>query len=441
MSKELVIITVTDFYTVYPSQVAASCVATSTPPIVHSSMLNPTSVAQSAVPTSDTHGGMSMSTSNPSTTSLLTGLPPLPSEFAKPSSKPQPRSSDTAFMAILITAIVLGGFLLLSLICKTILVAFKGGCSSCKDKDEQIRKYVTGNLTYISPKMVRNREKLASEASRSHNSRSTTCHEPDLERGEMTKYEAQKQAEHDAAIAACYRPPTPTRTAAFWGKLTGAFKTRTKLDEGKCKSTVFLSTDEPKSPFDDRYFVVGDEKELDLEAQNVTIPHAPYQPSIRRLSSIYSPNTSTRPSNRPFQTHDVEAGPSHPPRTHRPHDSHLANSHSDTPSPLDAYQARTHSQYLREDWEPRNVAALASFPDDASIISSSLNIYDPRHAARYEEAQRILVDSDRPDEEVRRAVQIVNAVEKQKWPMRRLRAYGGLPHPDEFEREKDGRPF
>ena len=402
--------------------------------MAHSSTLEATSAVMSIVPTS-------ISIPTPSPMSSITGLPPLPSGFAKPLPKPEFKQADTAFMALLIAAVVIGGVLLLVNIGKIIYLVIKGGCSGCKDKDNQIQKYVTGQLTYISPATVRAREKLASHTSSSQASTCTAGPKYDVERGEAGGYAAQSQAAHEAALAAMQLPLAVTRSRALWGRLVGVFRTKTNPPwkrKAKGRATPPHPMDAPSSveTAGDRFFTIGDGEEPDLEAQHappLTPPRVHYELSMRRASSVYSQPTNVSRANRPFQTHDMEVGPSRPPRTYHPRDSH--HDQPEPPHPLDTYRPRTHSQYLREDWEPRNAAGLSlSPPDNISVISSSLNIYDPRHKARYEEAQRIMADGDVPDDVLRRAVQTVNAVEKQRRPKRRSRTYGGLPHPDEIEK-------
>lgn len=66
-------------------------------------------------------------------------------------------------------------------------------------------------------------------------------------------------------------------------------------------------------------------------------------------------------------------------------------------------------------------------------MSSALHIFDPRHRARYIEAQRKVARGTAPEAELQKAVKDVNTIEAQMRGKRRSQRYGGLPNPEGFE--------
>jgi len=292
----------------------------------------------------------------------------------------------------------------------------KGKCSpECEDMKAELKKYKDGDLKPITPAMVRARESIATTStSFPHGA------DVDLERGEVDDYEAQRQARHEAALAA-FSAPEPVKPSLF-ARAKGLFKGK---DKGKQPETIELP---PTNPADEdsehRYFTVGGspyDSQRDIH------------PALRRPEPAYTYREPT-----PYRQ---DAGPSHPrskmtsfpDRTNRDSDISALNTQQFHPRDDDHDQVspkgtRTYSAYLAEDWAPRERRREEALRDRdrASVVSSALNIRDPRHAARYENAQNVIAEGTARDSVIQSAVKDVNAVEGQLRAKTRLGGYGGL---------------
>jgi hypothetical protein len=113
-----------------------------------------------------TLSGSALSSTMLTTTSSATGIPPLPSGFAKPSHK-EPKFDDNVVIAVLVVVGIMGA-LLLALMLYNIYVCLKGsGCVKCVRLQHQLDKWESGKMKRITPEMVRRREALnAATASR-----------------------------------------------------------------------------------------------------------------------------------------------------------------------------------------------------------------------------------------------------------------------------------
>jgi hypothetical protein len=136
-------------------------------------------------------------------------------------------------------------------------------------------------------------------------------------------------------------------------------------------------------------------------------------------------------------TRSPTPGPSQPPPARLP-SARYQPTINDTDSNFAGPSSRRTSlpsRYSQSTWLGGN--DNVSLPDPrqsrASVISSKLNIKDPRHHARYDNAEKIIAAGTAPDHEIQAAVNVVNTVDKQKRKRIRFGGYGGLPDPREFE--------
>jgi hypothetical protein len=294
----------------------------------------------------------------------------------------------------------------------------RGKCHSCIETEKELAKYKTGELKHISPAMVKAREQCEASFSQVF----------DLEMGPQPTSSQQRESHRQDALAALQGPPSSAKVS-IWNRTKGAAKSKVK-GKGKGKAPQ-ASEDEERTiggPVYNNHTVYN---EMPVESVCRATPRPPPPvPAVQDYDadSLYappSPSVYSRPKVSDvgcMQEQEEQYTPAAP---------RAAVNHQPT----------TYSTYLETTWHPRNEEHLreqvaATRDDDASMVSSALNINDSRHRVRYEEAKRVMERGARgsvTDSDLQHALNDVNAVEKQMRKKRRSRAYGGLPHPREFD--------
>lgn len=351
---------------------------------VHSAVLSAMSSA-TPLPSNSMAMNMPMSTSSSATVHTST-----PSASAAPVAHAEPKgwrgNIDLAagFLAILILFIILLFVFFAYAIYQRVR---KGKCPNCKDLEATVQLYEDGKLPITIP-MVRARDAL-NAASNGAN--------VDLERG---------TADPDASIEA---------EAPFWARAKGKV---VKLGK-QFKSRMPATCADTAQPSTDRFFTIGGTPYTHTPPGSRDSFIEPAHPA-----PIYQQFTINEPD--PFDDDVSHAGPSRP----RSMASAYSQStyHTNRTTDVSALDTRQFRESWANDRQARRSSANLEVPRP---FSTALNLSDPRHLARYEEAQNIIAKGDVPDHEMQKAVRDLNAIEDQKRERIRYGGYGGLPHPDD----------
>jgi hypothetical protein len=379
MSEELVI--VTEYVTVYPSPSAntmltspSQLLPSSTPSLVDdlsSAVLSAVSSATARVSMSMSTMSMSSPKATPTSTFVTsyTGISPLPSRT--PGAHPEPLGGPSRGPDMAAVSLAALVVMILLLLALFAYAMYSGfRKGKCSPECEDMRAELAKYKTG-ELKPITPAMVRAREALNAE-SASAPAPDGDLERG-------------DLAVA-----PKPS----LFTRAKGAFKQRQSTKPQSVHSQHFGAS---ATTVDDRFFTVDD-----VASTRSPTPGLRQPPPARLPSARYQPTINDADSN--------YAGPSSR-RTSLP------------------------SRYSQSTWlgGNDNVSLPDSRQSRASVISSTLNIKDPRHQARYDNAQKIMAAGTAPDHELQAAVNVVNTVEKQKRERIRFGGYGGLPDPREFE--------
>jgi hypothetical protein len=227
----VVFVTETDYITVYPtaampettlakfSTMVTSYKPATTRSLASSTMASDTSISSRIVATSSLS-----STLSSATRSSITAAPTIPSESAAASPYPKGKLWDDKLATLSLTIIILLALMLLALLIYAIYQRSRRRCHSCVDNEKLLEKYKTGRIKYISPAMVKIREKSSgsggfcprSDAPPSDAPRSASPgSDADLEKGEGDLSCAEKQEQGRARAEAMAKLVAPEPATLF----------------------------------------------------------------------------------------------------------------------------------------------------------------------------------------------------------------------------------
>lgn len=275
---------------------------------------------------------------------------------------------------------------------------FRGKCHKCDMNEEKLRKWDSGELKRITKDMVKARATLNAQASGS--TAAPASSDFDLEKGAVVDFEADRNAHRAIALAALNRPRSVVQKPSLFERAKGALKQK-KKDKHPPPAPSPAPPRRSRYPSYDRFFAVTPVTKP-AETLQPTRYQSPYvedgNDSNERLDHAYDPPTPKQPS---------------PP---------------DSPTSIYSYDGGSDDKFTVRPLP--ELPPVRSLSPNASVVSSALHIHDPRHRARYADAQRKMEEGTASDEELQKAVKDVNVVEAQMRGRRRSRTYGGLPHPE-----------
>ncbi|RMZ71931.1 sugar transporter stl1 [Pyrenophora seminiperda CCB06] len=337
----------------------------------------------------------SVSTLTPSastSTSSVISISPSSSATGAPA-KHQPWNDTTArlFTALLILLAVL----LLAMVSYMIYFCLRGKCPHCRDLQDQLDRWQSGDLQRITPAMVRQREAFNKAAAASSSKASS-----DIEMGPIGEAAA---ARAEASVSSDDSVPT------FWNRARGRLS---RKDKGK-------------APARDVEIVANLEAAFDGAGPSISAspvrPFSPldYQPNFNHLyqpqvstyapSSIYSRPTATAPVNG-----DRES------RVFSDYDPNDFNSQRRRPLRTEADESSRYTAIVVAEKEQRLQAAEKALQSD-----------------EYKQAEFILRRGTASEDRLRRALSIVNFTEQSYNMARHPSMYSGsATPPSKLEREQ-----
>jgi hypothetical protein len=344
-------------------------------------------------------------------------------------------------------AIVLCAALLLALVAYALYTRVKGKCPSCHSNEDKMRKWASGELKPITKAMVKAREQRpAHVADAMAVGSSSKGADLDVEQGEMTDYQRERQLAHEEALAALNGVDTVSLKPSLLHRAKVAFRRIVKgRGKGKAPRPSALQAPQPpararpmtQATVGDRFFTVDDLNPAHDSQGPDAIPMRTFRYEVSPAAPQHVPVSPSSKYSRATDSNIGRASIKHAGRT-SVQDFGRAQQEHYNPDPLPALPSpTTYSEYMNDIYGPREAERLRQqgpLRDDGvpSVISSTLNVTDPRHVARYEAAQRKMERASVADMELQAAVDDVNVVEAQMRRKRRSQAYGGLPHPDTF---------
>ncbi|KAF1838964.1 hypothetical protein BDW02DRAFT_620259 [Decorospora gaudefroyi] len=400
------LVVITEYTTVYPTNVAQTM---STPSVSSTQTFTPTSTGSlsaglsSSMPTSTLSFSSTPQTSAPPMPTSSATIPPPPSSVPLAGSKYR---FDHRFAYVILAAVIVLAILLISMITYLIYLRCQGKCVKCRDMQQQLDKWKSGDLKRITKANVKKRGPFNKSATSSNASSDV-----DLEMGVI----GGAQSERDAALDQLQANRKPT----FWeqAKNKVASMGRSK-DKGKGKqkdrSSCHPTDSSPevdiarRSTLDDASFAPGPSGTY----PNPSIPYDLYKPPPPpNRYSAYSASQYSQPT-------DVDG-----PRVFGEHDTPPKK-----PS-LSRRSARTsideHKRYTaaseEEIYNPR--------PKQLRIRQAE----EALGSAEYREAEEILIRNSATDSEMQRALSVVNLAEQRLNMARHPSTYAKLPLPTEFE--------
>ncbi|KAF1912735.1 hypothetical protein BDU57DRAFT_597280 [Ampelomyces quisqualis] len=419
MPAGVVFVTATDYVTVYPTESETVFIASSTlSGSASTTLLQSAELLSSTIPTTTPQSKTPLQTlETASRIPTMTGISTLQSGFATPitSSEIKPWSDQMASLSL--AAVILMVWLLISLLMYALYQRFRGKCHNCARSEQELEKWRKGDLKVITKDMVKSRESLNSQGSFSRSKLAPNGANEDLEEGNT---DAERQAAREEALAVLTRPGSVFLKPSLWERTKGMMKPKGKQVEP--------SPERPPT-IGDRFFTLPDVKTTAplTPKTDYMLPQTRYEPPptvdyaldpiINRSYSPPSPSVYSRatdyPIKRPGPQQSEHYVPTAPLRSPSREDSNAPKN--------------TYSTYMRDEWRPPHLRPKVV--DEGSVVSSTLNIGNPRHRARYDKAQRDMQRGSIADSELQKAVRDVNIIEKQMRGRRRSGGYGGLGEP------------
>lgn len=306
-SVNFVIVTATEYTTIYPSAPALMQLTTPATPLA-TMVQKSTAIASSAA----TSIVASIATQTPS----MTGLLPLPTSFEEPDPQPQSRGYSDKVPELALTAVILMAVLFFAFLGYAIFLRFRGKCKKCARIEDN-----TGKTKAVSRSMVRDREALnahnpQADARNSYASASTRT-QSDLEKGVMGEDEREK--ERAATLAAL---ESNSKAKALWNRAKGMMAVKSNVKEPRT----------PSADSDDRFFAVPyvaspsatcppTAQSLNPTLERTAQAHFSednerpflfmevHEPPLRPASSIYSRAVDSNVGRNDYAEHYVPTGP------------------------------------------------------------------------------------------------------------------------------------
>ncbi|KAG9195085.1 hypothetical protein G6011_00205 [Alternaria panax] len=301
---------------------------------------------------------------------------------------PEPKFNST-FAYVTLAALIALAILQIAMVAYLIYLSYKGECLHCRDLQQQLRKWKSGELKPITPEMVWKRDALNKAASTSNASSNV-----DIEMGFVPH--------------AMYRAPTPTQLETNQ-KATLFQKAKAKI----CHKSKSSSRSPDLSADDgvDRFFTLNPNESMDnprSSCRNTTL----FPQGVHTAPNLYANRYSPYPASSIYsQTTDVGRTEANESRVFTDvWSSDIANmrgplhKEADKPNPYTGYAPPDHDQH---DAHQCNVATA-----EATLESRE-----------YQEAESILNRASVADSERRRALSIVNLADQRLNYARHLSAY------------------
>lgn len=312
---------------------------------------------------------------------------------------------DDTLAKLSLAGIILMVVLLHTFVAYAIYERFRGKCDKCAMNEDKLRKWESGELKRITKDMVMARGTLDSRAPGS--TAAPNGSEIDIEAGIVRDSTAEQTAHRANALAALNCSRSVLQKPLLFEQAKGALKPKGKrpppVETPKSPSPAQFNP----NPSHDRFFAV---------AEPVTVGGPRYVPSHQPYVEDYY-DSHKRLNNRAYD----------PPRPKNPTPPGSPTP-PDSPTSIYSYDGESADKFAVRPLS--ELPPIRSQSPNESVVSSALHIYDPRHRARYADAQRKMEQGTAPDAELQKAVQDVNAIEVQMRGKRRTRAYGGLPDPE-----------
>jgi hypothetical protein len=337
----MVIVTATDYVTVYPTTGFAD----------HSSTPESTAIV-SSIPTP-----ISLSSASHSLmTSATAPLTPLPTSISSPQEQitSKPWSANLASAAL--AAIIIMALLLFSLIGHAIYQRYRGRCHNCTDNEKALAKWKSGDLKVITKAMVKERGSL--------NSIGGPVYE-DLEKGAMACERPTARAD---ALAALTRPESLVVKPKLWERAMGYMKGKNASEE----SAPVLPTSSS-----DRFFTV--------DPLPVTRPGS----TVDTTWPTSPVHTFTSPERPPYPTSPVHIRDPSPVRA-QPYTKHPVLDRAYSPPSPSMYSRATNGIRIVNRLSAQGVPAPHTYSEymrnDGNTqpdVSTALNVRDKRRSRTY----------------------------------------------------------
>ncbi|OAL07052.1 hypothetical protein IQ06DRAFT_355100 [Phaeosphaeriaceae sp. SRC1lsM3a] len=291
MADSMVIVTEVEYFTVYPTEnIPTRTISQST--VITTSGMPGTTL------TFTPKASISKAPASSMAYSSTTGLPFLPSGWSAPAQPAEHKRWNDSLAKLSLAAIIIMAIVLLTFVAYAIYQRFRGKCHRCTINEDKLRKWESGELKRITKDMVKAREKHDSQASKS--APALALSDIDLEAGD---YEAERDAERAATLAALNRPASVVQKSSLFERAKGALKNKGKKPNTHSKSP------EPVLPSQDRFFAVAEpvtqlsqkpyvEKQYEFKFLDRAYNHPSLVP-LKSPSSIYSYDGGTPLENRP----------------------------------------------------------------------------------------------------------------------------------------------
>lgn len=394
---------VTQFTTVYATDFVQ---ATNTPSVSSTSTLATTAATSSSAVLRSNVLQSTISTSsmvNPSQTSL-----PASSETAI-AVAPKPKFNDN-FAYVSLAAIITLAVLQIAMVAYLVYLRFKGECLHCRDLQQQLRKWKSGELKPITPQMVWRRDALNKTASASNPSSNL-----DVELGFVA---------HEMS-----RAPTPNQFETD-KKPTLFQKARAKVLR-KGKSPIYTPDPLPDDGVD-RFFTVDPDAPIDH-------PEPSRRTTALLPQTTYNAGNLHATRNSPHPTSFIYSQDIDPVHT----DGNGSRVFSDTWTPD---IANMRGPLRKESYEPNLYAGHAATnhdPHDARHKERTIPTAPAtRESREYKEAESALERASATDSETHRALGIANLADQRLNVAHHPSAYteAGLPPDPSSESEIPMRP-